>query len=70
QIEISKKLNKSSEILKKIIDGKMKKFVNSISLTGQNFIFEPHHTVGDVFSQNNGTILSFARFEIGHHTII
>ncbi|ALD15190.1 elongation factor Ts [Buchnera aphidicola (Aphis glycines)] len=65
QLQLVKNYKKSAHISKKIVDGRMNKFVNSISLIGQNFIIEPHKTVGQVLNENNGSIISFIRFEIG-----
>ncbi|QNS01940.1 MAG: elongation factor Ts [Buchnera aphidicola (Pentalonia nigronervosa)] len=69
QIELSKTLNKPSNIIKKIVSGRMKKFVNSISLTGQNFIINPAKTVGEILHENNASVISFIRFEIGEKII-
>ncbi|QFQ32071.1 translation elongation factor Ts [Buchnera aphidicola] len=65
QLELVKSYKKSTHILQKIVDGRMNKFVNNISLIGQSFIMEPNKTVGQVLKENNGSIISFIRFEIG-----
>lgn len=65
QLELAKKLNKSSTVLSKILEGRMNKFINSISLTGQNFIMDSNKTVGDILKEYNGYIKSFIRFELG-----
>ncbi|AEO08588.1 elongation factor Ts [Buchnera aphidicola str. Ak (Acyrthosiphon kondoi)] len=65
QLELANNLNKPPNLLKKIIDGRMKKFINNISLTGQNFIMDPTKTVGDILNENNSYIISFVRFELG-----
>ncbi|QFQ32413.1 elongation factor Ts [Buchnera aphidicola (Aphis fabae)] len=67
QLELVKNYNKPTSILKKIVDGRMNKFVNNISLIGQNFIIDPNKTVGQVLTENNGSIVSFTRFEIGEN---
>ncbi|AAM67785.1 translation elongation factor Ts [Buchnera aphidicola] len=65
QLELAKKQNKSSEILKKIVQGRMNKFVNDISLVGQKFIMDNTKTVGALLNEYNARIISFIRFEIG-----
>lgn len=67
QLELAKKQNKSSSILKKIVQGRMNKFINSISLTGQNFIMDTTKTVGALLNENNTRIISFNRFQIGEN---
>jgi len=69
QLDIAKKQNKTSEILKKIVQGRMNKFVNNISLTGQSFIMDSKTTVGSLLIENNARIISFTRFEIGEKNI-
>ncbi|QCI20960.1 elongation factor Ts [Buchnera aphidicola (Hyperomyzus lactucae)] len=65
QLELAKNLQKPANVLKKIIEGKMNKFVNNISLTSQSFIIDPTKKVGDVLNEYNGCIKSFIRFELG-----
>ncbi|CAL4321664.1 translation elongation factor Ts [Buchnera aphidicola] len=65
QLELAKKHNKSPSILQKIVQGRMNKFVNNISLTGQLFIMDPKKTVGSILDENNSRIISFTRFEVG-----
>lgn len=65
QLELSKKLKKSSLILEKIVQGRMKKFIDNISLTKQSFIMNPSETVGEVLIKNKVSITSFIRFEVG-----
>ncbi|QCI16485.1 elongation factor Ts [Buchnera aphidicola (Aphis craccivora)] len=67
QLQLVKNYKKPANILKKIVDGRMNKFVNNISLIGQNFIIDPSQTVGQVLKENNGSIISFIRFEIGEN---
>lgn len=67
QLELIKNLKKPSYVLKKIIDGRMNKFVNSISLISQNFIMDPTKTVQEILNENNSSIISFTRFELGEN---
>lgn len=67
QLELVKNFKKPTNILKKIVDGRMSKFINNISLIGQNFIIDPNKTVGQILKENNASINSFVRFEIGEN---
>lgn len=67
QSELVKNFKKPSNVLKTIIEGRMNKFINNISLVGQNFILNPKKTVGDVLNENNAQIISFYRFELGEN---
>ncbi|WP_343153909.1 translation elongation factor Ts [Buchnera aphidicola (Mindarus keteleerifoliae)] len=60
-----KNSNKSDKIIEKIIKGKIKKFKDEISLTGQNFILEPKKNVSQLLKQHDSHIISFERFEVG-----
>lgn len=56
---------KPAEIVEKMIGGRMKKFVNEISLTGQPFVKDPSTSVGDLLKSKNADIQGFTRFEVG-----
>jgi len=70
QSELVKNLKKPLNVLKKIIDGRMNKFTNNISLISQNFIMDPTKTVGDILNKSNSRIISFIRFELGENISI
>ena len=54
---------KPKEDVDKMIDGRMKKFLNEVSLVGQPFVKDPNLTVADLLKQNNATVVSFVRYE-------
>jgi len=56
---------KPEEIVKKMVDGRMRKFLAEITLTGQPFVKDPDLTVGKLLQQNNATVARFVRFEVG-----
>ncbi|EPE37929.1 elongation factor Ts [Candidatus Photodesmus katoptron] len=64
QFEIAMNENKSSEIVERIVLGRMKKFVNEISLTSQNFVMEPKKTVGEILKENLTSVSKFIRLEL------
>ncbi|MGP1947582.1 MAG: translation elongation factor Ts [Arsenophonus sp. NC-PG7-MAG3] len=65
QFEIAMQSGKSREIAEKIVTGRMNKFINEISLTGQQFIIDPSKTVGALLNEKNVTVTNFIRFEVG-----
>lgn len=67
QLEIVKKYKKNISISEKIIEGKLKKFKDSISLTNQIFLLDTSKTVGKVLKEKNSKINSFIRFELGEY---
>ncbi len=56
---------KPPEIIEKMIVGRMKKFVNEITLLGQPFVKDPDQSVEKLMKSNNATILQYARLEVG-----
>jgi elongation factor Ts len=56
---------KPEAIIEKMVEGRMKKFVNEISLMGQAFVKDPDLTVEKLVKQADATVNSFAFFEVG-----
>ncbi|MCH1579766.1 MAG: translation elongation factor Ts [Luminiphilus sp.] len=56
---------KPAEIVEKMIDGRIRKFLAENSLTEQAFVKDPDQTVGKLVSTAGATVLSFTRFEVG-----
>lgn len=56
---------KPREIIEKMIAGRISKFVNEISLTGQPFVKDPSKTVGQLLKAAQTDVTQFARFEVG-----
>ena len=56
---------KPQEIMDKIIDGKMKRFLSEISLVSQSFIKDPDKTIYQLLNENNAKIVSFIRLKVG-----
>lgn len=57
--------NKPKEIIEKMVQGKLKKFLDEVSLVGQPFIKDPDVTVGDLLNKHNAKVIAFTRFEVG-----
>lgn len=56
---------KPKEIIEKMVNGKLKSFINEVSLVGQPFIKNPEVTVGDLLLKSGTKVLAFYRFEVG-----
>ena len=61
----SKDSGKPPEIVEKMIEGKVNKYLAEVSLTEQDFVKDPNKKISDLLKENNATILSFTRFEVG-----
>ncbi|HUS25085.1 MAG TPA: translation elongation factor Ts [Candidatus Binatia bacterium] len=56
---------KPPEIVKKMIEGRLNKYLGEISLTGQPFVKDPDQTVEKVLAARKGAVARFVRFEVG-----
>ncbi len=56
---------KPQEIIEKMADGRLKKFLDEVSLLGQPFVKDPNITVEALLSKNRVKVLAFTRFEVG-----
>ena len=64
-IEQAKDSGKPDNIIEKMIVGRMKKFVNDVTLYGQAFIKDPDTSVGELVKSHNAEVEFFVRFEVG-----
>ena len=56
---------KPKEVVDKMIDGRMRKFLGEISLVGQPFVKDPSFSVSDLLKQHNAKVTCFVRYEVG-----
>ncbi len=56
---------KPPEIIEKMIQGKMSKFLKEISLLGQSFVKDPDISVENLLKNANASIIQFIRYEVG-----
>jgi len=56
---------KPQEIIEKMVGGKLKKFLDEVSLLGQPFVKDPEVVVSSLLSKNRAKVVSFTRFEVG-----
>jgi len=62
---------KPANVIEKILEGRINKFLGEISLMDQPFVKDPEHTVGEVLQRQiaklgeNMTVRRFVRFQLG-----
>ncbi|ESQ08767.1 MAG: hypothetical protein N838_21615, partial [Thiohalocapsa sp. PB-PSB1] len=56
---------KPPQIVDKIIDGRMRKFIEEVTLLGQPFVKDTDQQVGELVKQAGATVVRFARVEVG-----
>tara|TARA_Y100000590_G_scaffold404567_1_gene492196 strand:+ start:340 stop:1200 length:861 start_codon:yes stop_codon:yes gene_type:complete len=61
----SEESGKPADIIEKMIDGKIKKFLSEVSLTEQDFVKDPGLKINDLLEDNDANIIGFKRFEVG-----
>ena len=56
---------KPAEIIEKMVEGRIKKFLKEVTLLGQPFVKDPDQTVEQLLKANNASVKRFVRFEVG-----
>ena len=56
---------KPKDIVVKMVEGKVKKFVSEVSLTEQDFVKDPGVKIKSLLDENNAQVIQFKRFEVG-----
>jgi elongation factor Ts len=56
---------KPQDIIEKMVAGRLKKYLDEVSLIGQPFVKDPDTTVGALLSKNRAKVLAFYRYEVG-----
>ncbi len=56
---------KPQDIMDKMVDGKIKRFLSEVSLISQNFVKDPDITVQEYLEKSGATIIEFARLKVG-----
>ncbi len=56
---------KPPEIVEKMIQGRLNKFLAEVSLMGQPFVKDPEQTVARLLDSANATVKRFIRYEVG-----
>ena len=63
--EQAKDSGKPDDIIQNMVKGKLKKFVNEVTLVNQSFVVDPDHRIADVLKRSGVEILEYVRFEVG-----
>ncbi len=56
---------KPADIIEKMVNGRIKKFVDEVSLKGQAFVKDPDQSVGKLLGTHKADVISFIRFNVG-----
>ncbi len=65
QIDIARESGKPEQVIEKMIEGRMKKFVAESTLLNQAFVVNPDLTVGKAAEEAGITITGYIRMEVG-----
>jgi elongation factor Ts len=60
-----KNAGKPRELLEKIVEGKVRKWLNEVTLLGQPFVKDDKQTVEQFLKKAGGEVLSIVRYEVG-----
>lgn len=56
---------KPADIIEKMVSGRLRKYIEEVSLTEQAFVKDPDIKIGKLAKQSNATVLSFTRYMVG-----
>ena len=65
QLVQARQSGKPDEIVDKMVNGRMKKFLRENTLSGQAFVKDPDITVAALLKANNASVKGFIRYEVG-----
>lgn len=61
----AKESGKPQEIIDRMIEGRINKFIDEVSLLGQVYVKDPNTKVGQLLNDKNNEVLNFIRYEVG-----
>ncbi len=61
----AKESGKPDDIIEKMVDGRINKYLNEISLRGQPFVKDPDITVEKLLKEGRAAVKGFYRYEVG-----
>ena len=56
---------KDENIMQKIVEGKIKRFLKEVTLLSQDFIKDPDISISKLLENSNNEVISFERFKVG-----
>ncbi|MRU13872.1 elongation factor Ts [Roseovarius sp. A21] len=65
QIDIAKESGKPDNVIEKMIEGRMKKYMSEVTLLGQSFVINPDLTVEAAAKEAGAEIIGYVRLEVG-----
>jgi elongation factor Ts len=65
QIDIARESGKPEQVIEKMIEGRMKKYMADVTLLNQTFVVNPDLTVGKAAEEAGVQITGFKRLEVG-----
>lgn len=57
--------DKPADIVKRMVEGRLRKFLAEITLVGQPFVKDPDQSVGKLLKSAKASVARFVRFEVG-----
>ncbi|KIC44387.1 elongation factor Ts [Ruegeria sp. ANG-S4] len=70
QMDIARESGKPEQVIEKMIEGRMKKFVAESTLLNQQFVVNPDLTVEAAAKEAGATITGFVRLEVGEGIVV
>ncbi|MEQ9675090.1 MAG: translation elongation factor Ts, partial [Roseovarius indicus] len=65
QIDIARESGKPEQVIEKMIEGRMRKFMAEVTLLGQAFVINPDLTVAQAAKEAGAEIVGYVRLEVG-----
>lgn len=56
---------KPQDIIDRMVEGRISKFVDEVSLYGQSYVKDPSKKVGQLLKEQGADVISFIRYEVG-----
>ncbi|MFP5350117.1 MAG: translation elongation factor Ts [Gammaproteobacteria bacterium] len=63
--EQAKASGKPANIIEKMVEGRVNKYINEVTLLGQPFVKDPDTTVEKLLKSKNAKVVRFMRYEVG-----
>lgn len=61
----AKESGKPDNIIEKMVEGRLRKYLAEVTLNGQAFVKNPDQSVGQLLKEHGAEVLSFVRYEVG-----
>ena len=64
-MDIARESGKPEQVIEKMIEGRMRKFLAEVTLLGQQFVINPDLTVEKAAEEAGATIVGYVRMQVG-----